>query len=146
MKVKIIFTFLLGFTSLVLAQPDKKINIENYLWKNRPILVCAPSNTDSSFQAAQKQLEMYKEDIVERHIVIIDLFEENKGESKSWKNSVQALRKKYNVEKGKLTLILIGKDGGEKMRQIGSIDLQSIFKRIDSMPMRQNEMRQQKKQ
>ena len=73
-------------------------------------------------------------------------FEENKKQSKSWKNSVQALRKKYDVETGKLTLILIGKDGGEKMRQVGSIDLQSIFKRIDSMPMRQSEMRRQKKQ
>lgn len=42
-------------------------------------------------------------------------------------------------------LILIGKDGSEKARWLTPIDPQSIIDLIDSMPMRQSEMRRQRK-
>jgi hypothetical protein len=48
--------------------------------------------------------------------------------------------KKYNVISGQFALLLIGKDGGEKLRSHTPVEKEAIFKLIDSMPMRQTEM------
>jgi len=50
------------------------------------------------------------------------------------------LRKRYRVAKGDTTVILVGKDGGEKLRTGDLADLERIFRLIDSMPMRRREM------
>ncbi|MBW4517481.1 MAG: DUF4174 domain-containing protein [Timaviella obliquedivisa GSE-PSE-MK23-08B] len=42
---------------------------------------------------------------------------------------------------GKFTVILVGKDGTEKQRSQTPIDPATIFRTIDAMPMRQQEMR-----
>jgi hypothetical protein len=50
----------------------------------------------------------------------------------------------YGVERDEFVVILIGKDGGEKLRKTGEIlptDL--LFATIDAMPMRQREIRDQ---
>jgi hypothetical protein len=58
-------------------------------------------------------------------------------------NSGQALslRKQLFVPPGQFMVILIGKDGGEKFRQDRKVELKDIFKIIDVMPMRQQEMK-----
>jgi hypothetical protein len=43
------------------------------------------------------------------------------------------------------TAILIGKDGGEKLRSTSSISLQKLYNTIDAMPMRRQEMKHQPK-
>ena len=53
-----------------------------------------------------------------------------------------ALRKRFAAPHGKFTFLLIGKDGGEKYRRESGIDLQDVFRLIDSMPMRQQEMKE----
>ncbi len=52
------------------------------------------------------------------------------------------LRKFFKVN-SPYALILIGKDGGEKARWLTPIDPKVILNLIDSMPMRQSEMRRQ---
>jgi len=44
-------------------------------------------------------------------------------------------------DKSTALFVLIGKDGGEKSRQSGKLDIEQWFDQIDSMPMRQREMR-----
>jgi Domain of unknown function (DUF4174) len=51
------------------------------------------------------------------------------------------LARKYSVDKSQLTVILIGRDGGEKYRTHVPVSTQTLFDIIDSMPMRQSEMR-----
>ncbi len=49
--------------------------------------------------------------------------------------------KKYRVDAAKpFTLILIGKDGGEKLRSDSRLTHTKIFDVIDAMPMRQAEL------
>ena len=77
---------------------------------------------------------MLKQDSIgmaERDLVII--FVQNESEYK-----------KYDVEPNKFTLLLIGKDGGEKLRSTKPVKTEAIFKLIDSMPMRQAEMSNKK--
>jgi hypothetical protein len=46
---------------------------------------------------------------------------------------------KYKIKPNQFALLLIGKDGGEKLRSTRPVELKSIFGLIDSMPMRQAE-------
>jgi hypothetical protein len=52
------------------------------------------------------------------------------------------LRDRLSARVGKFTVVLIGKDGGEKLRRSDEVDLGEIFSLIDSMPMRQRERSQ----
>mgnify|MGYP005843435661 CR=1 FL=1 len=53
------------------------------------------------------------------------------------------LQQKFRLTGTDPVFVLIGKDGGEKARQTGSLPLQKWFDLIDSMPMRQREMREE---
>ena len=52
------------------------------------------------------------------------------------------LRKRFDVSPESFTVILVGKDGGVKLKQKSRVMLKDIFDLIDAMPMRQEEMRQ----
>jgi hypothetical protein len=52
------------------------------------------------------------------------------------------LRQRYGVSEEETTMILVGKDGGDKLRTSEIVDLEQIFSLIDTMPMRRQEMRQ----
>jgi hypothetical protein len=128
-----------------LAQSAAKIDLTQYLWKNRLILIFSPSEADSTYQDVKNQSEKLTDELVDRDLVLFHLFERGKsyiGDSPLDDGVADSLRQRYKIKPGELTLILIGKDGGEKLRQQRSFDFQIIFDRIDAMPMRQLEMKQ----
>jgi len=88
-------------------------------------------------QLVLQQLELLEKDaagVEERDIIITLVAKEN------------PIYKKYKVEASKrLTVILVGKDGGEKHRTHNVITAQQLFALVDAMPMRQAEMRNSKK-
>lgn len=53
----------------------------------------------------------------------------------------EAARKRFHVTAGQFTVILIGKDGGEKMRSHKPISWDTLQGTIDAMPMRKDEIR-----
>jgi hypothetical protein len=55
-----------------------------------------------------------------------------------------AARKRFGIKSGEFTVILIGKDGGEKLRSHQPISWEKLQSTIDSMPMRQAEMQRGK--
>ncbi|MGI4750815.1 MAG: DUF4174 domain-containing protein [Janthinobacterium lividum] len=55
--------------------------------------------------------------------------------------SHQALFKKYKASTQNFTFILIGKDGGEKLRSTQPISKEKLYRTIDDMPMRKSEMK-----
>ena len=50
------------------------------------------------------------------------------------------LRRRFRPEGPGLTVVLVGKDGGEKARYRGVVDPDDIFALVDSMPMRRREI------
>ena len=115
-----------------------------YLWKKRPLILFSPSPDTPVYHAALESLSAHQHQIAERHMAIIEVFENGwvrtKGQYDSRHNAV-SLRQRFSVQKGQLSSILIGKDGTLKLRQKGRLDLGEIFSVIDRMPMRQQEMR-----
>jgi hypothetical protein len=55
-----------------------------------------------------------------------------------------AARRRFHVEAGQFTVVLIGKDGGEKLRSHTPFTWQTLRDTMDSMPMRAEEMRQRR--
>ncbi len=86
-----------------------------YQWKNRVVLVCGAPSLEG-----QRQLKLLRADVAaleEREVLIV----ERDG-------------KRFEVR-------LIGKDGGEKARWTRPVPPTEIWKKIDAMPMRREEMR-----
>ncbi len=105
-----------------------------YRWKNRVLLVFAP-RTDAPALAEQRRfIEGEKAGFRERDLVVLELTDGTKAD---------ALRRQFNVRPDDFTVILIGKDGGGKLRKTASVTPKELFELIDSMPMRQREARRQ---
>ena len=51
-----------------------------------------------------------------------------------------ALRARFEVPSDGFAVILVGKDGLEKLRGTAPIEMAKIFETIDAMPMRRQEM------
>ena len=118
--------------------------LEQYTWQNRLLLAFAPSETYWRYRSFTSRLDSAEPELNERDLVVFHLFEDLTGfvfGDALRPELVNSLQEQYDPEKGTLTLVLIGKDGTEKARQVSSFDLEALFRRIDGMPMRQREMR-----
>lgn len=103
-------------------------DLGRHLWQSRPILVFALPDDPR----LETQLERFrKADAAlsdRQNVVIVDT------------EPGSALRSLYRP--GSFTVILIGKDGGEKFRRDALVDPEDLNALIDTMPMRRREMQQ----
>ena len=146
MKILFLITLLLAIAQGS-AQAGQSLDLQEYRWKNRLLLIFAPSKTDETYLKLQKALDQAEDALRDRDMLVFHLFASGcgwVGDSPVHTGAVRSLYRRFDVHDHDLTLILIGKDGGEKGRQVGSFDLQDIFDRIDAMPMRQQEMRERR--
>lgn len=151
MKTKYV-VFIIAFIILgVMGLNGQVINdklIENYRWENRLLLVFAPSIQNEQFEQIYSTIQKHQEAAEERHLKTIYLIQTGQssvdGDNIN-QETAEAIRKKFVVSDGNVTAILIGKDGGEKLRQRNDFDIQEVFNRIDQMPMRKAEMEEQQK-
>jgi hypothetical protein len=124
---------LLVFSCLGVSVIQKADPLKKYQWKNRIILIIG----DKEDSLIKKQHEILSSDtagLMDRDIRSFTLDEDTMGE---W----ESVREEYASKGEAFTFILIGKDGGEKWRTNELASLEELFSRIDSMPMRQSEMR-----
>ena len=127
------------------AKTESKIDLDAYKWKNRLLFLFAPSNNHPGYQTKKREMEEEISEILDRELVIFEIFEDGEstvGDSVLGAEATTFLREKFTVEPGKFTAILAGKDGGEKLRGDENVPLSAIFSLVDSMPMRQREMRE----
>ena len=110
--------------------------LKKYIWKNRVIVTFSPNknNTDRShfLNSINKNLCEYNS----RNVIHIDLlFNENNKEIEKFKSFFE----KLSISNSEFRLILFGKDGGIKLNS-RKTSLEEVFSLIDTMPMRQEEM------
>lgn len=107
-------------------------------WKHRLILVREEGTS------AHEDLRRHRDQIEERHIVWFHLGGNGDELATNYAGKLHdSLRDELDRLLGNADqcAILIGKDGGIKSRD-DALDLVDYFRQIDSMPMRQREMRQ----
>lgn len=134
--------FILFMTMITLnGQP-----IAKHQWKDRLLLLFSNRQDDA---VALQQLKRFRNDtaaLKERDLLIYRISPKIvTGPEGEPEITSEWFYKYYHVGKDEFNLILIGKDGGEKLRSEELIEVQKVFDLIDSMPMRQAEMRRRKK-
>jgi hypothetical protein len=116
----------------------------------RPVFIFTPTHSDP--RAAQQLAILYQNRAAaeERQIVTVLEVEgqasatlpQDPGVRLTPQDSDQAAaRRRFKVAPGQFTVILAGKDGGEKLRSSQPIPFATLRDTIDSMPMRRQEMR-----
>ena len=132
----------------VQAKGQDKIRLKDYQWKNRLILAFSPSTKDKGYRAFAKDIALQAEEVVDRDLLVFHILETGEvrlGETSLPTGPGDYLRESFSIRSGTLTVLLIGKDGGVKLRREGGVELNQIFSLIDTMPMRQREMREKSK-
>jgi hypothetical protein len=132
---------LIAFT--VIQRPDF---IKEHQWKNRVLLVFSnPENENAKMQVSE--LMNQREELLERDLLLYQIDENNIIELLTQNEidySPTLVCEYYKVAPRECSIILIGKDGGIKLSKNRYVEPLEIFNLIDSMPMRQSEMRRKK--
>ena len=127
----------------IASENTQELNLNNYHWQNRIVLLY--KNGDQEALEQQKNMILADEEgIKERHLLIF-IVEENTIHQLFSDARFETSRSVENYNKGAdntLQFVLIGKDGGMKMRESGTVSLKQLYAVIDAMPMRRSEMRQ----
>jgi hypothetical protein len=112
-------------------------DLEKHLWKDRVLLIFSK---DDKSEKLQKQLEVLskgKKGLTERKLEIYsftpELFRTNFQED--WGESTYLFKKQGDLLND-FQVILIGLDGGIKMKQTSVLELKELFACIEGMPMR----------
>lgn len=148
LSVKTLIFMVLGFGVLISfdipGYGNTEDQMKSYMWKNRPLLIFSQSPDNPAYQSVLDTLSTNLDQMTDRHMVIIEVFEtgmvRTHGEPDNRFNAAD-LREQFSIQKGKLTVVLVGKDGGLKLKKHDRLNLDDIFSLIDQMPMRQQEMR-----
>ncbi|MGB3775086.1 MAG: DUF4174 domain-containing protein [Leeuwenhoekiella sp.] len=123
------------------AQQD----FSKYKWRNRILLFSATSLKDDTFTQQYKLFLDNQKKLDDRNLILFTLIKGriyDKELNAVSNYDISALRKKYDLPPSFNGLVLIGKDGGTKLKKNYNIDPRLIFESIDQMPMRQKEMRE----
>jgi Domain of unknown function (DUF4174) len=121
------------------------VDLGQYRWKNRLLFLFSPSPEVPAFQTFMGELNRNSEGVRDRDLLVFRVLEQGPSFLASQEitpQGAEGLRRRLGVDRGAFTVVLVGKDGGVKLQRPGPVALSDIFGLIDSMPMRQREMRQ----
>ena len=119
---------LLSFMAIMIPKELQGIELNQYLWKNRIILTFADDQDHPDLIKLKAEMKENECEILNRDLLHFHFSNDGKTGNHITTND-QSFR-----------ILLIGKDGGIKYESNRSVSLIHLFKLIDSMPMRQDEM------
>ena len=108
-------------------------DLSQFVWEKRPIIVFGDSPADPNFGQQIEYLESRAQELLDRDVVVLTDTDPSED---------SALR--TNLRPRGFMLVLIGKDGGVKLRKPYPWDVRQLMRSIDSMPMRQREIRERR--
>ena len=120
---------------------------DDHLWKDRLLLLFAPGKEHEALQRQLDLLTAQQAEVTDRDLKIYQIYPDSAQHPDGGrlpKAFSDKLYHRYDISAGDgLVVLLIGKDGTEKLRESQVVPPEQIFRLIDSMPMRQREMREQ---
>ena len=139
-------TGLLGIliTSPLIGSTEVDIDfMENYLWKNRILLVFSPTQTNPHLLNQRSWISKNRSGFDDRHLLVFEVVNNNVllrlGES-AVKHNASVLRSEFSVKQIQFRSLLIGKDGTIKYDRPPPAAPCFVVGLIDSMPMRRQEI------
>lgn len=110
-----------------------ELNLNDFLWEKRPIVVFADTPKDPAFIRQLELLDARSDALAQRDVVIL---------TDTDPSVLTPLREKLRPRG--FMLVLIGKDGDVKLRKPFPWSVRELSRAIDKMPMRQQEIRDRK--
>lgn len=99
--------------------------LDAYRWNKRPVIIFAPSQQDAKYLEQVRMLKQQQPALEERDIIVLT---DTSPDTKS------TLRSQLQPEG--FEIVLVGKDGGIKLRETSPISAEVLLSTIDRMPMR----------
>ena len=133
-----LLTSLLPFASAQIS------GLEPYEWENRVLIIFEDAGAKQSW--AQESLVMVGDQhFEERDMVVLRISDEVEPLVGEAAPSIDpaALRRALGVGDTAFRTVLIGKDGGVKLKSSSPICAATLFNTVDAMPMRRQEMAEQ---
>ena len=101
-------------------------------WERRVLIVAAPSAQDASLAEQRRILAAWKTNAAARDLSIVEVVD---NQVRGAADTAAQIRRRYRFPAA-FTAILIGKDGGEKLRSAKPFPAAALEATIDAMPMR----------
>ena len=120
-------------TDMPLVAPADMADLTEFRWKKRPVVVFADSTDDPAFIEQMALISAERDELAKRDVIVLT---DTDPAARS------ALRLKMRPRG--FMLVLVGKDGGIKLRKPFPWSVREISRSIDKMPMRQREIRDAK--
>jgi hypothetical protein len=117
--------------------------LSDYLWQRRPLLLFAPTDSDQRLVETMRRIEASRCDFADRDMVLGRIVAEGTSTLDGdvvGIDQAQQLLSEFGIGTNSFGVVLIGKDGGKKLRVNDVPDLQAIYAVIDGMPMRGREV------
>jgi hypothetical protein len=143
-KFAIIFLILVGLTVWT-PRDSLSVDLTQFQWKNRLLFLFAEDANDPLFKNLQNQIMAQKAEVDDRDLIVFELpatGPARMGTTPLDRQQADSIRTHFEIPSNTFSLILVGKDGGIKLKREDRVDLSEVFGLIDSMPMRQREMQQ----
>jgi len=97
-------------------------------------LIFTPSPTHEPYAHQRHLLQNQEAAFEDRDLLTLDFL----GDTPAG----DAARRQFGIDGDTFTVVLVGKDGGEKFRSAEPVRPRDLFDRVDTMPMRRREMRE----
>ncbi len=124
---------------MISSQTHSRYQGEKHLF-----LLFAPTEEDDRFDGQLLCMNDYKEEFIERDLVLFEIVGDAESRAAGeplTEIEADSLRQRFGVGEEDFCAVLVGKDGSEKARWNGPIPPDELFRTVDAMPMRQQEMR-----
>jgi hypothetical protein len=129
---------------LFLAAATVSDPLQNLVWERRVLVVLAPTPDDARAAETRRRFDGRTCEAADRDLTMVLAPARGEGridERPLTRAEVDTLRARFRAGGKDFLVVLVGKDGGEKLRLAEPPALEQVFALIDGMPMRRAEMR-----
>ena len=131
-----------GFASLMLSASNgfAAPAIDIYRGSSRVLILSAPDASDPALEKETQQLQGHEAGLHERDMVVIRAVGNQVTGAPKLSLDANRIRRAAGLPADRFSLALIGKDGSVVLKQFRPVAIGALFRTIDAMPMRREEM------
>jgi hypothetical protein len=119
-------------------------DLDRYRWRSRVVVLLAPSAATPEHAEQRASLAVAAEALRARDMVVVSVFADGSGTVEGRPlapGAATRLRRRLRAPADGLTVLLVGKDGGTKLRRRAPVRPDDLFALVDGMPMGRVEAR-----
>ncbi len=128
---------------IILSSANMKAqDLTGHKWENRLVLILTNQTDNEYYRKQVEELKNYQDGVNERKILVYHITPDSykTGLSDEEWQKTETYYRHYINKDSQPEIILIGLDGGIKLRKNEFLSAEKLFSTIDAMPMRRQEI------